>query len=148
MTPTTELDADTATRLRVSIGRLARGLNATVAGAGLTPTQRTVLGSVARQGPVRPADLAERENLNPTMLSRVVGKLDDAGLVTRLPDPQDRRAAQVEVTPAGRELQDQIRAERTRALTDGLDRLPDDLADSVLAALPALEALSHELTDR
>ncbi len=147
MTPTTGLDADTATRLRASIGRLARKLNASAAGAGLTPTQMTVLGAVARRGPVRLADLAEGEGLNPTLLSRVVGKLDDAGLIRRLPDPQDRRAARVEVTADGRRLQEHIRAERTRALAAGLDRLPDDTAAAVLAALPALEALSHELGD-
>ncbi len=148
MTPTTRLDADTATRLRASIGRLARKLNASVAGAGLTPTQMTVLGAVSRRGPVRLADLAEAEGLNPTLLSRVIGKLDDAGLIRRLPDPEDRRAARLEVTADGRRLQEDIRAERTRALATGLDRLPDDVAAAVLTALPALEALSHELEDR
>ena len=50
MTPTTELDADTATRLRVSIGRLARGLNAPVAGAEIDIRQR--FDSLPRKAPL------------------------------------------------------------------------------------------------
>lgn len=87
------------------------------------------------------AELAEIEHVNPTMLSRIVGALVDDGLLRRRPDPDDRRAGLVEVTPQGRRTHDRLRAERGRALGDGLAALtPEDRA-VVEAALPALEAL-------
>ena len=60
------------------------------------------------------------------MLSRIVGKLEHAGLLHRRPDPDDGRAARVEPSPqAGAELQPpRQRAERTRLLADRLATLP------------------------
>jgi DNA-binding MarR family transcriptional regulator len=94
---------------------------------------------------VRITELAEIEGINPTMLSRIVGKLEDAGLLHRRPDPDDRRAALVEPTDAGRELQRRVREERTRLLVEHLADLPDGLAAGLLDALPALEALATAL---
>jgi len=94
---------------------------------------------------VRITELAEIEGINPTMMSRIVGKLEDAGLLHRRADPDDRRAALVEPTTAGRELQRHVREERTRLLAERLGALPTDHADGVLAALPHLEALAAAL---
>jgi DNA-binding MarR family transcriptional regulator len=139
------VDADTVTRLRVVIGRLARELNATATGEGLTPTQASVLGLVTGRGPIGMAELAELEGLNPTMLSRVVGRLDELELVQRRPDPADLRAVRVEVTPAGRRVHQRIRTLRTRVVSLCLERLPDEATRTLLDALPALEALVDEL---
>ncbi|MEQ4207448.1 MarR family transcriptional regulator [Actinopolymorpha sp. B17G11] len=139
------VDADTVTRLRVVIGRLARELNATATGEGLTPTQASVLGLVTGRGPLGMAELAGLEGLNPTMLSRVVGRLDELELVQRRPDPADLRVVRVEVTPAGRRVHQRIRTLRTRAVSLCLERLPDETARTLLDALPALEALVDEL---
>src|ERR1700759_5223012 len=95
---TVSLDAETAARLRAVVGKLARRLNSLARGAGLTPSQLSTLGVIARQGPIRLSELAEIESMNPTMVSRVVGALDDAGLVRRKADPEDRRAGLLEVT--------------------------------------------------
>jgi DNA-binding MarR family transcriptional regulator len=81
--------------------RLARQLNAASREEGLTPTQASVLGITTARGPLSLAELTELEGINPTMLSRVVGKLDSFGLIRRLRDPDDFRAARVEVTPEG-----------------------------------------------
>jgi DNA-binding MarR family transcriptional regulator len=62
-----------------------------------------VLGIVAYRGSLGLAELTEIEGLNPTTLSRVVGKLDSFGLIRRLRDPEDFRAARVEVTPDGQQ---------------------------------------------
>lgn len=134
-------ESDAAARLRAVVGKLSRRLDATARGTGLTSSQLSALGVVARQGPIRLAELAEIEHVNPTMLSRIVGALVDDGLLRRRPDPDDRRAGLVEVTPQGRRTHDRLRAERGRALGDGLAALtPEDRA-VVEAALPALEAL-------
>lgn len=142
------VDTDTAARLRIAISRLNRQLNSTSTGEGLTPTQASVLGLVGARGPLRLAELAELERLNPTMLSRVVGKLTELELIRRRPDPDDLRAALVEITPAGADLRERILGRRTERISECLDRLPAGGADTVLAALPALELLVEELTNR
>lgn len=135
-------DDDAVARLRRSITRLSRLLNEAASEEGLTPTQAEVLAVVAWQGPLGLTELAEIEGLNATMLSRVVGKLDAEGLLRRTPNPADQRAAVVEGTPRGREISLRVRARRTRAVTNILAGLSPDVATTLLAALPALEALA------
>jgi DNA-binding MarR family transcriptional regulator len=144
----TRLDAETAARLRAVVGKLSRRLNALARGSGLTPSQLSALGVIARNGPIRLSELAEIESMNPTMLSRVVAALDEAGLVRRKADPQDRRAGLLEVTASGRRTHDRLRDERGRVLTDGLEQLAADQLVAVEAALPALEALIAAMARR
>jgi DNA-binding MarR family transcriptional regulator len=134
-------ETDAAARLRAVVGKLSRRLNATGRGADLTPSQLSVLGVVARTGPLRLSELAEIEHLNPTMLSRIVGALCDKGLLRRKPDPEDRRAGLVEVSALGRRTHDRLRAERGKILADGLAALSAGDRTLVEAALPALESL-------
>lgn len=137
------MDAELIARLRGVIPRLARQLNDTSTGEDLTPTQYSVLALVRMRGPVGLAELTELEGLNPTMLSRIVKVLDERGLVRRLPDPRDMRAARLEATPAGEQVHDRVRAQRTAVLSECLDRLPPATAEALLAAVPAMEALAE-----
>lgn len=143
-------DLDTAPRLRAAIGKLNRRLRPTAAGAaaGLTPTRISVLFSVARRGPMRLSELAADEGLNPTMLSRVVADFADAGLLTRVSDPEDRRAALVEATAKGRELCERMLGERTDALGVALASLDEQEVRALERALPVLEKLAHGLKAR
>jgi DNA-binding MarR family transcriptional regulator len=147
--PTTP-DLDTATRLRAVIGRFSRRLRSTSAGAaaGLTPTRISILLTVVRQGPLALSQLAEDEGINPTMLSRVISDLAEAGLLERVSDERDRRAAWVQATRSGRALAERMRRERTDALTLALQSLPDAERRQVELALPGLEALAEQLKDR
>jgi DNA-binding MarR family transcriptional regulator len=148
-TPSTApiVDAETAVRLRAVIGSLQRRLRTTpsAAAAGLTPSKISILFTVTRKGPIGLSELAAVESVNPTMLSRIVGNLTDAGLLERVPDPSDRRAALVSATAAGRTLADKIRRERTDALNVALAPLSAEHHKLLEEALPALEALAAEL---
>jgi len=146
----TALDIDTASRLRVAIGRLSRRLRTTAAGsaAGLTPTRISVLLTVVRDGPIRLSVLAEAESLNPTMLSRVIADLGDAGLVARVSDDGDRRAAWAEATDKGRTLAERMRRERTDAVNEAMKQMAPADRDLLEKALPALEQLAEHLKDR
>ena len=55
-------------------------------------------------GGMRVNELAGAVVLNPTGMSRFVDRLEREGLVRREPDPADRRALQVVLTDAGRDL--------------------------------------------
>lgn len=144
---TTGVDTESAQRLRVVFGRLARRLRPTeaVRAAGLTPTRVSVLLNTVRNGPIRLAEVGEQEGLNPTLLSRTVAHLAQDGLVTRTADETDRRSAWLDATPAGRELAGLIRAQRTHALQVALAELSPAERESVEAALPALEQLAQQL---
>lgn len=144
-------DADDVARLRVALGRIARRLDRQSRGDRspgdtLTHTQSSVLATVAFRGPLRISELADIEGVNPTMLSRIVGKLEESGLLHRRPDPDDGRAALVGTTPAGHDLHRRVKAERTRLLAGRLATMPDGAAARLLAALPALEDLAQALT--
>jgi DNA-binding MarR family transcriptional regulator len=141
--PEIVMDAELVVRLRGVIPRLARQFNETSTGADLTPTQYSVLALVRVRGPLGLAELTELEGLNPTMLSRIVKVLDERGLIRRLPDPSDMRAARVEVTPEGARLHEQVREQRTQVLSEWLERLPAETAEQLLAAVPAMEALAE-----
>jgi DNA-binding MarR family transcriptional regulator len=138
------MDSDIAARLRAVVNRLARQFNGSATDEGLTPAQASAIGLISWRGPLSLAELTEIEGLNPTMVSRVVGKLDEAGLIRRIQNPQDLRAGMVEITPDGVAVTDRIRAERGRVVSGFLDRLTEADREAIVAALPALEALVGE----
>ena len=144
------LDAATATRLRVVLGRLSRQLRTTTAAAdaGLTPTKISVLLGVDRRGRVRISELAEAEGLNPTMLSRAISTLVESGLLDRVSDTGDRRAAWVQVTDDGHRLAERMRDERTDVVNHGIAGLAEADRTVLERAIPALEALADQLQDR
>jgi DNA-binding MarR family transcriptional regulator len=144
------LDIETAARLRTAIGRLSRQLRTTAAGraAGLTPTGISVLLNADRNGPMRLSELSSSEGVNPTMLSRVVTGMVQDGLLERSSDEGDRRAAWVSVTGRGHKLAERMRRERTDAINAALRGLSGDDWRLIERALPALEALGHELKGR
>jgi DNA-binding MarR family transcriptional regulator len=129
-------------RLRSALARIARSIDRQVSADGLSRTRLSVLGTVARRGPIGMGELADVEGLNPTMLSRIVGKMTAEGVLKRVQDERDGRAVLVEVTPEGAALQERLRTERTQLFAERLVELPDGLAEQLLTGLPALEALA------
>jgi DNA-binding MarR family transcriptional regulator len=144
-----DLSTDTAARLRVAVGRVSRRLRATAAStsADLTPTKISILLTVVRDGPIRISALAAAEGVNPTMLSRAISTLSEAGLVQRTSDDGDRRAGWVQATPSGVELAEQMRRERTDAVNRALARCTAQERRALEAALPALESLAEHLRE-
>jgi DNA-binding MarR family transcriptional regulator len=139
------MDDDGVIRLRRVISMLARQLNASSTGAGLTPSQASVLSVIVARGPVSLADLADLEGLNPTMLSRVVSKLQSMGLIDRIPDPADLRSASVAATAPGRAIDGQVKAGRAAAVSQCMEMLSADQEAALTAALPALEELAEAM---
>jgi DNA-binding MarR family transcriptional regulator len=129
------------------IGRLHRRLRPTDAGAraGLTPTRISLLNTIDRLGPLRLSELAGEEAINPTMLSRIVADLAEDGLIDRIQDPQDKRAALVATTKQGRKLIERMRRERTDVVSVALAALSARDQAQLVKALPALEKLAEQL---
>ena len=119
MTDTTgELLLGTARQLR-------RRFGAAMAGAGVTPAQGRALRIVCEHHSVRLSVLAEHLRIAPRSATEVVDALEEAGLVRRVADPDDRRATCVEPTDEGRE--------RAAAL----DEVRREATEEFLAVLPA-----------
>lgn len=136
------------TRLRQAISRLGRELNTTATDEGLTPTQASTLNVIARRGPIGLAELARVERLNPTMLSRVIAKLDGAGLIARTPHPEDQRSAVVGVTEHGQATAGRIRDNRTKEVAQAAAALNAEQQRLITDAVPALESLVEQLRAR
>jgi DNA-binding MarR family transcriptional regulator len=133
-----------AGRLRLSATRLARRLRQE-AQTGLSPSQLSALAMVERHGPVTLGDLAECEQVSPPTITRVVVKLEADGLLTRQPDPDDRRVTRVLLTPKGKTLLSASRRRKTSWLTMQLVGLDATERARLADALDALDALTAEL---
>jgi DNA-binding MarR family transcriptional regulator len=144
-TETTEEAQLSAARLRAAVSRMARWLRPTEAAGSLTAAEVDMLIVAEKHGPARMSDLASFCGLNPTMLSRMVPRLEEAGLLSRQPDPNDGRVSRVETTRAGRELLERVRSERNDALSRLLAGLDEPSQQAIATATPVLEALAERL---
>ena len=94
-------------------------------GRGTTRAQWIVLFRLRQQEGLSQVDLAEVLELQPISLVRLLDRLVEHGLLERRPDPRDRRANKLFLTPSGRQL------------VDDLDSLRDSIASDVLQDIPA-----------
>ena len=136
----TDLDLELVARLRVGVARLSRQLRQQ-SGTGLTPSLQSALVAIEHLGPLSLGALADYEQVAPATVTKIVGRLVDDGLVTRSPDPDDRRVVRVAITDAGADRLADSRSRRnawlaTRLAADGAPGI-DDLrtAAAVLDAL-------------
>jgi MarR family transcriptional regulator, transcriptional regulator for hemolysin len=98
-----KIDPDTFGFLLGDLARLIKGdLDQRILreGIGVTPGEARTLLHAARAGEVRQNVLAERMGLEAMTLSAYVDRLEERGLVQRVPDPSDRRAKLVRLTDA------------------------------------------------
>jgi len=107
-----------ASDLRVVIGQLVRRLRAER--RDLSLAQVTVLGRLDRVGPCGVSDLAAGERVRPQSMASTVAALLATGLVSRAPDPGDRRRVLIALTPAGREALAVDRRRREGWLADAI----------------------------
>jgi MarR family transcriptional regulator, lower aerobic nicotinate degradation pathway regulator len=113
------------------LGRAAaRGHRLVAAALALEGTKmmhHAVLSTVAELGPVSQAELGRSAGIDPKDMVMIVNELEDDGLVTRTPDPVDRRKNSIAISPRGRKL-----LRRTELLVD-------DANDQLTVALTPAE---------
>lgn len=98
--------------------------NAALSDLGLKVRSYSVLALAAGSPPPSQREIAEFLRLDPSQVVALVDELQRAGLVTREPDPRDRRANVIRVTASGEELLVDARRALVRAergLHAGLD---------------------------
>jgi DNA-binding MarR family transcriptional regulator len=86
-----------------------------------------ILRLLAEAGPLRPGDLAAQLGVEAPHVTRQVHRLETAGYVDRVPDPDDRRAHRVRLTASGREATERILDAGRRSIWQALgDWSPDE----------------------
>jgi DNA-binding MarR family transcriptional regulator len=117
-----------AAHLRVVIARTARRLRQE-AGVDLSPSQTATLGTIERRGPITPSEVAACERIQRPTATRVIARLEEAGLINRAADPADGRSSLLTITPDGAALLKRLRANKDAFLARRLDTLdPEELA--------------------
>jgi DNA-binding MarR family transcriptional regulator len=131
----------------------------------LHPAQGMCMRVLARRGEVTQRDLAESMMLSRPSITRILQRMERAGLVTRRTDAADQRQTLVALTPAGLDLQHRLDTAIGEYVAATLDRMPAhdrqelarilpiwrDLADEALAPpVPTAAAANHgqDGTDR
>jgi DNA-binding MarR family transcriptional regulator len=137
---------DTAARLRLAIVRTARRLRQEAAEAvgELTPTATAALATVERRGPMTPSELAEIERIKRPTATRTLGRLEEAGLVDRAPDPADGRSSLVSINATGRERLRRLRGRKNAYLARRMRGLPPEEVAVLERAAAILEGLLEE----
>ncbi|MBK1784633.1 MarR family winged helix-turn-helix transcriptional regulator [Prauserella cavernicola] len=114
----------------------------------LTLTQGSVLAELVQGGPRRMSALAELEGVRLPSMTDVVARLERDGLVSRAPDPADRRAVLVTVTAEGTRFHDELIVAREEFLRERLAAMTQGDRSAIDAALPALRRLLEPSTPR
>jgi DNA-binding MarR family transcriptional regulator len=135
-----------AIELEQAIGQLllrrnrARFYDAIVSNAPPAVTRQTypVLSGLARLGPQPATRLADVIGLDRSGTSRYADRLVEAGLVARNPDPADRRALLLSLTPAGEQVIATLRAALTAQLAEQIAQWPAGQVESLISGLRLL----------
>ena len=121
--------SETAHALRKAFDRRAVGL-------GVTRAQWKVLFRLTREPGLRQIELADRLDIEPITLTRIIDRLEEAGLVERVSDPTDRRAWRLHVTAKAQPLVVKLKAVADELIADafaGIDPKEVEITRQVLA---------------
>ncbi|MET0493812.1 MAG: MarR family transcriptional regulator [Actinoplanes sp.] len=131
-----------AISLRESITRLNRRLRQARAVGDLTFSQLSALTSLQLAGALTPRELADIERVQPPTMTKIVGKLEERGLVARTPHPTDRRQVILAATEAGRAVYAQFEKARNEWLAQLLAELAPDERDTLERAAQILQQVA------
>ena len=129
--------------MRLAVLRLSRRLRQQVAG-GVTATQVSALATIERLGSPTLGELAASEQVRPPSMTKIVVGLEEAGLVNRQVDAEDRRVARVMLNAEGRRVVQRSRSLRTAYLARRLRRLSAPERQSLGELVRLLEVLVEE----
>lgn len=130
--------------LRIAIMRLARRLRTERVSDTMTPSQMAAVATLIREGPMSPGDLASAERVRPPSMTRILGSLHEAGMVTRSPHPTDRRQVLYETTAQARRMVQQDRQRRDHWLSQRLSTLTPQQRATLEQAIPILDTIARD----
>lgn len=121
---------------------ISRSLEAKLAPFGLMPNQWNALNQLDRRGPLTQKELAYSLQKEQATITRSLDTLEKRGLIERNPDPSDRRANLISLTPAAVDLLaliEPVAEEAASRVTEGIS------AEELEAMLATLEKLRRNV---
>lgn len=114
-------------------------------GLPVSATQYRVLTVLDRRPGLTLGGLADALDVVPSSASRLCDRLAATGLLTRTPDPRDRREVHLTLTATAVELLEDLRRRRCEALATVLTKMPAGSRRSLLRSLTAFATASEAL---
>jgi len=135
-----------ANRLRPVLLKLNRELRREIHSLGVTGVQVSLLVQIKYAPGIGVRELASRERMSVPGMSKFVTRLEEAGLIERVPVAGDRRRVGLIVTPAGHRVLRSVKSKRTAWLADRLRHLDADELEAIDVAIEPLAHLLEELS--
>jgi DNA-binding MarR family transcriptional regulator len=114
--------------------------------ADLSASAGFAINRVCREGPLRLTALAAKEGISQPSMTQLIKRLELQGLVARVADPEDGRAALIGITDHGQEVIDDRRRIRRERLGELLETLTPEEVNalwlSARVAFPVLRRLA------
>jgi MarR family transcriptional regulator for hemolysin len=115
---------------------------------GMTRAQWAVLVRLDRAEGLNQSELAEMLDLQPITLTRLLDKLADSGLIERRPDPGDRRAKRLFLTPAARPVLEHLSTIGEEIMAAVLDGLEPQAVERMISQLAVTRENLRRLTQQ
>jgi len=141
------MDDNIGTMLGQVARLLRRRFDERARGIGVTRPQWQVLTLLKRNEGINQGGLAELLEVEPITLGRMIDRLQDADLVVRRADPNDRRAWRLHVTERGEDLIEQLRPFSLETFALALEGIGEDEQRQLMATLDRMRSnLSRRTT--
>jgi MarR family transcriptional regulator for hemolysin len=112
---------------------------------GLTRAQWSVLSHLYRNDGINQAGLADLMEIEPITVGRQFDRMEEAGWISRQPDPSDRRVRRIYMTPKAQGVLDQMRGLSRDIYAEALDGIAPEAREQLMASLAQIR---NNLSDR
>jgi len=102
---------------------------------GMTRAQWAVLARLQRSQGLKQSELADMLDLQPITLTRLLDRLSANGLIERRPDPDDRRANRLFLTPAAGPLMEHLNALGEEVMAEVLEDIDAGALEATVEVL-------------
>lgn len=114
---------------------MRRNFNRRVQDLGLTQAQWQILVRIGHMEGARQSQIADILEMQPISVARMVDRMESAGWVERRPDPQDRRAVNLYLTPKAEPILEEMRARGSQTKALALAGISEQERDTMMTIL-------------
>jgi DNA-binding MarR family transcriptional regulator len=136
---------EVVTSLCSSLNKVSRHLRHLELPKGFTPERFRTLATIQMHGPISVTGLAEREELRPATVSRMVSSLESDGLIKRREAKDDKRSVLISTTPKGRQMYVRANQRYLQYLSEAITSLEPEQIELMGDLASLLEKLSGAL---
>jgi DNA-binding MarR family transcriptional regulator len=130
--------------LMQSIGLLVRRVRAAAGSHELSSTEASVMGRLAKDGPVTTADLARAEGMKPQSMGTTIAALEEMGLVERRAHPTDGRQVNIGLTAKGAAVRKSAKDAKRTWLAQAIAELDEREREALFKAAEIIKRLAEK----